>query len=304
MNESNIDPQEDKRHTPDSDELLWGESWYFNVYDPVQDVALFTRMGLYANKGVANMAVLMTVGGVEAYNRAWHNLPLPEGDMDIDTDTGLSLGGVSYRALELLKKFLISFHDELIPLKVDLEWEGIMPAYNAMAGHSENQATRFHLEQAGKVTGTISFRDEQWSINGVGNRDHSIGVRNWNAFTGHNLAWPVFEDGTALGILQIHFEGGESADLSWSFDGNEVKPMKLERYEATFNDEHKPVSAIVAAVDAGGTRYEMTCTRKGLIHWPFDGYLLNEAAFEFRLADGRLGYGLLEMGVRAGTQKS
>lgn len=303
MTKSEIKPEEDKRHAPDSNNPLWGESWYFNVYDPVKDIALFTRMGLYANKGVANMAMLMTVGGVEAYNRAWHHLPLPESTADIDSESGLSLGGVNYRAIELLKKYLITFHDELLPLQVELEWEGIMPAYNAMTGQSENQATRFHLEQAGKITGTISFRGEQWEINGVGNRDHSIGERNWNAFTGHDLAWPVFEDGTALGILQIHFEGGESADLSWSFDGDQIKPMKLERYEATLNEEYKPVSAFVSAVDADGRHYEMECTRKGLIHWPFDGYLLNEGAFEFRLTDGRVGYGLLEMGVRGGTQK-
>lgn len=76
--------------------------------------------------------------------------------------------------------------------------------------------------------------------------------------------------------------------------------MRLERFEKTLNDQGCASSARVAAVDDRGVRYELTCTRKAVCHWPFDGYLLNEGAFEFRLSDGRIGYGLLELGVRAG----
>lgn len=291
-----LKPEDDRRHAPTSDAAMWGESWYFNVYDPEQDIAFFTRVGIYPNKGVANMAVLLAVGGREVYNRSWQHLPLPEGDID----TGLAVGGVVYQAIELLRRYQITYADELTPLEVDLAWEGIMPAHNAMAGQTENAATGFHLEQAGRITGTIRFRNREWKIDGVGNRDHSTGVRNWAAFSHHELAWPVFEDNTALGILRIHFVDGRHADLCWAYDGAVVRQLTLDRYDTVLNSEGKAVSAQVDATDDQGTQYRITATRRAVCHWPFDGYLLNEGAFEFQLSDGRIGYGLLELGVGTG----
>lgn len=292
-----IQANDDKRHQPDTNDLLWGESWYFNVYDPDNRVAIFTRMGLYPNKGVANMAVLVAVDGREVYNRGWHNLPLPEGDID----TGISLGGVTYTAIELLKSYRLEFNDELTPLSIDLNWAAVMPPHNAMAGQQLNQATSFHLEQAGNITGVVKLRDSEWQIKGVGNRDHSFGARNWAAFTHHELAWPVFEDGTALGIIRIHFEGGGSADLCWVYADGAVGPLTLEDFSVKLNEEGRAISASVAAVDSAGQRYDIDCIRRAVCHWPFDGYVLNEGAFEFRLADGRVGYGLLELGSRLGV---
>ena len=48
----------------------------------------------------------------------------------------------------------------------------------------------------------MTLRDDEWLVEGLGNRDHSIGARSWTAFTYHELAWPVFEfeDGTALAL--------------------------------------------------------------------------------------------------------
>jgi len=292
-----IQANDDKRHQAQTDDMQWGESWYFNCYDPQNKVAMFTRMGLYPNKGVANMAVLIAVDGREVYNRGWHNLPLPDGDID----TGISLGGVTYTAIELLKSYQLDFADDLTPLSFDLKWEALMPPHNAMEGRELNQATSFHLEQAGKITGVLKLRDREWQINGVGNRDHSTGSRNWAAFTHHELAWPVFDDGTALGIIRIHFEGGESADLCWAYTDDTLLPLSLEEFTTTLNDEGRATSAKVIAVDDKGQRYDIDCIRQAICHWPFDGYVLNEGAFEFRLPDGRVGYGLLELGCRLGS---
>lgn len=291
-----LKPEEDKRHQPSSDDALWGESWYFNLYDPEQDIAFFTRMGIYPNQGVANMSVLLAVAGREVYNRVWHRLPLPDGDID----TELALGGVRYRALELMRRYQVTFADELTPLAVDIEWEAIMPAHNAMTGQAENSATGFHLEQAGRVTGNIRFRDRNWRVEGFGNRDHSTGTRNWSAFSHHELAWPVFEDNTALGILRIYFVDGRHADLCWAFDGKTVRGLTLDSYTAELNSEGKAESAQITATDDTGTHYRLSAMRRAVCHWPFDGYLLNEGAFEFQLSDGRVGYGLLELGVGTG----
>ncbi len=291
-----IQASDDKRHTPDTDDSLWGESWYFNVYDPKNKVAVFTRMGLYPNKGVANMAVLVAIDGREVYNRAWHNLDLPEGDID----SGIDLGGLRYSASELLQTYRIAFNDEQTPLSIDLTWNAMMPAHNAMEGQALNEATSFHLEQAGRVSGVLTLRDREYQIAGLGNRDHSTGVRNWAAFTHHEVAWPVFDDGTALGIIRVHFDGGGSADLCWVHTDGEVKSLTLESFETTLNEEGRATSATVRSVDGDGRRYDLDCIRQAICHWPFDAYVLNEGAFEFRLADGRVGYGLLELGCRLG----
>ncbi len=291
-----LTPEDDKRHAPSSDDPLWGESWYFNLYDPEQDIAFFTRIGIYPNQGKANVSVLLAVGGREVYNRAWHHLPLPSGDID----SGLELGGVSYQALELLRRYQVTFNDELTPLKIDIAWEAIMPAHNAMAGQAANSATGFHLEQAGRVTGNIRLREREWRVEGFGNRDHSTGIRNWSAFSHHELAWPVFEDNTALGILRIHFVDGRHADLCWAFDGKVVRPLTLDSYVTSLNSEGKAMSAEISATDDQGTHYQLNAVRMAVCHWPFDGYLLNEGAFEYQLSDGRIGYGLLELGVGTG----
>jgi predicted secreted hydrolase len=165
---------------------------------------------------------------------------------------------------------------------------------------ASNQATSFHLEQAGKISGELKIHNQIFQVEGTGNRDHSTGVRNWAAFTHHELAWPVFDDGTALGIIRIHFDDGTPADLCWAYVDGAVIALSLEEFSTTLNEEGRATEALVRATDANGQKYDITCMRKAICHWPFDGYLLNEGIFEYRLPDGRVGYGLLELGTRLG----
>lgn len=284
-------PETDRRHAPDPNDPIWAESWYFNALDLAHDLAIFMRIGLQGNAGTATSSVLVTLGGREVFSRLHYNQPLPAGEVE----TGISLAGFTFRALELGRRFVLSFAAPEEELGFELVWTANMPLIDSVP-KVVAELSSVHAEQFGTVTGEFEYRGRKLRIDGWGNRDHATGPRKWTRFHHHELAWPMFEDGTNLGFLRVFMRAGELADLSWVWDGERFERMKTERFEIELNEEHKARRVAIAARDGLGRLWEVEGRRRGVAHWPWGGYLLNEGFFEFTLADGRRGCGLLELG--------
>ena len=284
-------PETDRRHAPDPKDPIWGESWYFNALDPKHDLAIFLRVGLQGNAGTATASVLVTLGGREVFSRLHYNQPLPAGEVE----TGISIAGFSFRALELGRCFELAFDAPEEEIRFALVWTANMPLIDSV-GKVVAELSSVHAEQFGRVKGEFEYRGRKLAIDGYGNRDHATGPRKWTRFHHHELAWPAFEDGVNLGFLRVFMRAGELADLSWAWDGERFERMKTERCEIELNEEHKARRALIVGRDATGRVWEVEAKRRGVAHWPWGGYLLNEGFFEFTRSDGVRGYGLLELG--------
>ncbi|MBL6612736.1 MAG: hypothetical protein ISP45_01855 [Reyranella sp.] len=283
-----VTPEMDRRHAPDSDAATWNESWYFNFYDPQVDVGGYLRIGLLPNARVGNMWAALFVAGEEVYNRFHLDRPLPEGDIE----TGLALDGLTLRAEKLLERYRLRFEDPYTGVHLDLLWSAVHPAYN-------NSLRHLHLEQGARFEGTLKLRGRSWQLAGTAFRDHATGKRDWEAMGSHELMWPVFQDGTAAGLVRVRHRKG-AVDTTWAWDGKAFRQPGVEELNLRTDGRGMPTGVTATLVETSGARRRIEGTVVSVCNAFFDGYRLHECMARFTDDAGRVGYGLLEVGRRPG----
>jgi len=285
-----INERDEGRH-PAGREELWNESYYFNFYDPARQIGGFTRIGLQENLGTSNVWCLLIKDRKPLYSRFILNLPYT----DEGLDRGVSVGGLSYKMLEPLRRFQIKYTARQIDL--DLIWEALHPVKEIggrKRGELPETIARGHYEQGGTVTGNLTFRGDSFPIQGYGMRDHSWGIRDWEGVKDWLAVWPIFGEDLIIAAIRVTLPDGNIIDTGFIFDGKQnLDIVQLEPEIRLAEDGHTQQEIALRVTDERGERYELT---GGLIvnfPLPYDSHLLNEAMFEFRLGN-RLGYGLFE----------
>ena len=197
------DPADETAH-PSGPELLWGESWYFDFASRIGDLGGYVRVGHYPNLGVVwywaclvgeDRPLVMVVdhavppprpGSLELRNPGlWadHNVEEPLQRWSL----GLEAFGVALDDPADAYRGLVG---DRTALGFDLEWETDGEPYAWPAG-----LDRYEIPC--RVHGEILVGDERVELDGVGQRDHSWGVRDWWA---SGWCWTAFhlDDGTHL----------------------------------------------------------------------------------------------------------
>jgi hypothetical protein len=281
----------DKRHSADSDAPTWNESWYFNFVDPEQRIGGYARIGLLPNTRCANMWFALFKDGEQVYDRIRFARPLPTGD--IDDANGLELDGLRLRAIRLLEQYRVQYEDPYTGLSLDLTWDAVHPSYN-------NSLRHLHLEQAATVVGQLNWRGQTYTLKGPGFRDHATGKRDWEAMGSHELVWPAFEDGTALGIVSVHHRRG-TVDGLWSWDGSAFSKPGLRDLKLQTDARGIPTGIHATLSEPGKPDLQVEGSVLSVCQAFFDGYRLHECMARYVASDGRVGHGLLEIGRRPGS---
>ena len=176
----------DKLHTPDAYKN-WNESFYFNWYDKKQNICCFTRIGLTPNKDEKNMFLFfMLPNGKKLGIR--ENTPLKtltEKDKLVLTVNDLQfIKKTNEKEWQLIYdgKAFDSYQpkDPAVQLQFNLHFTGLHSIFNyrdcpisaLQKKHSKDVASD-HLEQYGKITGSLTVEDNTYEINALGERDHS-----------------------------------------------------------------------------------------------------------------------------------
>ncbi|PWR25296.1 DUF7064 domain-containing protein [Zavarzinia aquatilis] len=277
----------------------WGQSYYYNAYDPVRCLGVFIRLGFLENQGEANSWVIVFRNGSPLFTRT--NLNLPH-TLARPAD-GVEIAGMRIHAEVPLKRTRITFSSP--DCSFDLVWSELHPLADCIAmtqdkdGAFAREVAHIHLEGTSTVTGSITHRGEMAALDGKGFRDIAAGPRNWDALLHYRLAWPVFDNGMAFcGIRGISTAGG-SAYMRMMHDGEAWRRVTAIEDRLTFSPDGLAVEhAHWVFTDELGRRHEMTA--RPLFGWlfPFDTFVLREHMMEYRLADGTIGYGLHETGYR------
>jgi hypothetical protein len=105
---------------------------------------------------------------------------------------------------------------EPVPVKVgfDLQFESLNPMFDYRESVDEvgeamsKDVAAEHLEQFGRATGTLTVGEESFGISGLGERDHSWGVRDWNAPKMWIWLTAQFSGSLAFNVTKL-FEEGE-----------------------------------------------------------------------------------------------
>jgi hypothetical protein len=276
----------------------WNQSFYYQFYDPKTQIGALIRVGLLENQRETNTWFIFFKDGLPIYNRVNMNLPYT---FDRPAN-GLKVAGMYILAVVPLKKTRILFSD--LDFSVDLSWDELHPMQNAIAMDSgkdtfSSEMAHVHLEGTSTVTGHTIHRGERTEISGTGFRDIGVGPRNWDALKHYRLAWPVFDDGTALAGVRAISTSGDTSYLRMYHDGKKwLRVTSIEEKQIYAEDTFSIASAHWKWTDENNKKYEMTC--KPLLRWFFslDTFIMCEQIMEYRTTDGRVGYGLYENGYR------
>ncbi len=120
----------------------------------------------------------------------WSHLQvLPEGAQKFNMKARNSL---SCRVIEPSAKYRIEYDKD--GFIMDLTWTAIGPIHELKTGDSGQQATaRFHIEQPGRMTGTIRRGGEEYVIDCFSMRDASYGRREYDSLACGGYFWGIGE---------------------------------------------------------------------------------------------------------------
>ena len=285
---------------PASDDPRWNQSVYFNFYDPATRTGGFIRVGILENLRETNTWFLFFRDGKPLFTRLNMNLPYT----DQRLATGIDTAGMRLRAVEPLKKALIEFDEK--DFAASLTWSEILPMQDAIHltdlvddAFSEHMS-HVHMESVCSVSGHIRIRDEVIAIDGKGFRDVAVGPRNWDYLQHYRVAWPIFDDGSAIAVVHGTSTTGESAYIRMLNDGSGWIGVKDVVDRNFYDDDEQTLIAMEWSItDARDRIWKFTA--KPIFRWffPFDTFVLAEHMMEYTLEDGTKGYGLGECGYRS-----
>jgi hypothetical protein len=210
-----LGPDDERAHPP-GPENHWGESWYFDFVSADGALGGYVRLGLYPNLDRAWYWACVVGEGRPLTTVIDHHVPLPRpGSLEIRSE-GLWADHTVETPFDHLtlgcEAFAVQVDDpaevygdlrgDRAPLGFDLEWETVGSGAYPYPG-----TTRYEIPC--RVHGEILVGDERIELDGIGQRDHSWGVRDWWQF---DWVWTAgaLDDGTRFHTADIRIPGLEA----------------------------------------------------------------------------------------------
>lgn len=265
---------------PNTGEVNFNESAYYNFYDPVQRLGGFVRVGNRPNEHYAEMSVC---------------LQLPDGRIafmyrrpEISDNVRLAAGGLAFEVRVPFREHRIRYDDTCFlladpmdlldprrafaenprrPLSLELTYEGLSPIFGGerrkeyngrWASVPEDRALEFargHLEQHGRAVGRIVVGGTEYAVDARGLRDHSWGPRYWQA--PRYYRWLTMSFGTDAGISAavIMQRDGQRVDGGYLYrHGEPNRNLMRVEIETTYAEPeglHDRIFARLEPVDGG-----------------------------------------------------
>ena len=188
-------PQADRFYDDRSDSPYWNESVWFSISKPEEKIHGFVQYYFRPNMGMLNGGpVLWDPSGTFSWNCLYYNWShlqaMPPGARKFDMTARNSL---SVKVLEPLTRYAIRYDNE--GLKIDLKWEAIGPIHELKTGDAGQQQTaKFHIEQPGRMRGTIRLDGREIEIDCFSMRDTSFGPREYESLASGGYFWGIAAD--------------------------------------------------------------------------------------------------------------
>jgi len=187
-------PQAD-RFGPRDDNPYWNESVWFSLSIPEKRMHGMIQYYFRPNMGMLNGGpVLWDQSGTSQWNCLYYNWShlqaLPAGATKFDMKARNSL---TVKVLEPLTRYKIDYAKD--GFELDLEWTAIGPMHELKTGDAGQQATaKFHIEQPGKMRGTIRRHGEEFVVDCYSMRDTSYGARDYESLARGGYFWGIAEN--------------------------------------------------------------------------------------------------------------
>lgn len=183
------------RFGPRDDNPYWNESVWFSVTIPERRIHGMIQYYFRPNMGMLNGGpCLWDQSGTSQWNCLYYNWShlqaLPSGVEKFDMKARNSL---TVKVLEPLTRYKIDYSRD--GFELDLEWTAIGPMHELKTGDAGQQATaKFHIEQPGRMRGTIWRHGEELTVDCYSMRDTSYGARDYESLARGGYFWGISEN--------------------------------------------------------------------------------------------------------------
>lgn len=230
-------------------------------------------------------------------DRKPHVLELVPGSVDPDMDfDDFRLAGLHVRQPADQKTATITYQGEGVRLEYSFEGFHAPFSYRSNPDGLPGWFAHNRLEQSGWVKGFIEWDGRRVAFDRIGHRDHSWGVRHWQA--PHHWKWLVAYTPDAKRIVNawIWMARGEWGVGGYVIRDGELVPIAHVAQKAVFDADMTQRSIDVTITDIRGDTCDMSMERFGLVKLPTGGKhatMIMEAACAARI-DGQAAAGQFE----------
>lgn len=252
---------DDLLHPAGNADRWWSETYWFSFDQPGPDLSATIYPLFRPNLGVCSLGVFLWDGSAHEpwqvrYGRNYWHLPMPT-----TPATDLDLEGLSYRCLEPLGRYRVTYADGDL-LRMDLEFTGLREPHAPAIGSGVG-----HFDQPCRVQGEVTLRGQRIAVETLGMRD-----RTWSPRPEDRAgARTAYTFGNASGEDQFlaltTLEGNSGSFLRGVFSGYLVRdglmsPLVDSRREVVERRDGYPVRIELEATDADGRRLEAVGTTR------------------------------------------
>ena len=287
----------------------WSESFYFSFYHHPSGIFAFMRIGLKPNKKEKEM---------------FCNFLMPDGTFIGIKDQApfdgpeLAARGLKFTNIAPEERWNLSFSGALLmfgagePKPIDvsfsIDYDAINPMFNyreCVSGEKERISQSIaseHLEQYGRLKGRLRIGGNEYAIDGMGERDHSWGVRDWNAAKIWLWLNCQFSDSCAFNVTKLTVETGD-VDAGYIYNGEKNVPLVKVIAETSYDKNGGPASIKMILTDKSGREHRIDAEILRTATLPFksrDGKslsILYEPLTKYTMGE-KVGYGVAEYLVR------
>jgi hypothetical protein len=272
-----LKPEDDFNHSPD-DVSNFNESMYFSVFDPVQRMGGWYRLGNRVNEGYAEMSV------------CWY---LPDGRVAfmagrprITSNEEMDAGGLRFEIVEPLERQRVTYQGKvcllehphemadpsrafrenpIVEARMEIEHSAASPCPGGevvredgtpLPVDPEKGFGKAHFDQQMHAEGFFEVDGKRYQVRGNGARDKSWGPRYWQSIDWYRwLHFYVSPECSFIATVMSRSEGGHRVTglffangRSYDFSGGEIESQW---------DEHGHVESLDFRTHVNGTDYEI-----------------------------------------------
>ncbi|HVP01082.1 MAG TPA: hypothetical protein VMT10_00825 [Solirubrobacteraceae bacterium] len=244
---------DERFHAPGAEEQ-WSDSLYFGGGDAASGLAFYTRIGARPNEGRIEAALGIWLpphlpGNPPRFLLAFARVPAPSSL----PNAPIAAGPVTYTCADPFERWTITIdgaarlfaraedlgaHPEAhqdVAVAGELAFSAWTAPFAFGSGLTEEVARR-HYEQPGALTGALRVGDERFTIDGAGMRDHSWGVRDWQAVPYWRWMGVLLDADNFLLVNDVGLAGGGETVGGCLMQHGELAPIVSGSTEGTQRD--------------------------------------------------------------------
>jgi hypothetical protein len=198
---------------PKDDNPYWNESVWFSYSVPALRMHGMIQYYFRPNMGLLNGGpCLWDPSGQFQWNCLYYNwshlqaLPPVNGKFDMQARNSLKV-----EVLEPLARYKIDYAKD--GFELDLEWTALAQPHELKTGDAGQQATaKFHIEQPGRMKGTVRRHEQEWTVDCYSMRDTSFGARDYESLATGGYFWGIAQNSSFHALCMDTKENAREAN--------------------------------------------------------------------------------------------